>query len=55
MESAKSCAVRKMRDASVRHQRREAWRTLTRKSEPTPKRVCQIWGDGMGNGRAGVD
>jgi hypothetical protein len=36
MERAKSCAAKKIREARVRHQRREAWMVLTRKSDPTP-------------------
>lgn len=38
---AATWVMRKIREARVRHQRREALRTLTRKSEPTPERVSE--------------
>ena len=38
MLRAKIWAARKIREAMVRHQRREAESILTRKSEPTPLR-----------------
>lgn len=38
---AATWVMRKIREARVRHQRREALRTLTRKSEPTPREVSQ--------------
>jgi hypothetical protein len=38
---AKSCAAKNTREATVRHQRREALSTLARKSDPTPVSISE--------------